>query len=79
MFHHIKYTKYIEGLTVDDILDLTPKFWAMHKNPIILSDIGAHAMLSIQHNLVAGTIAPFVYDHPELQKTLHKVMSFQVS
>ncbi|MCJ1306634.1 hypothetical protein MMC25_000277 [Agyrium rufum] len=67
------------SLTIDDITDLTPKFFDMHRDDMILRDIGSHAMLSIQHNLVAGIIAPYVKDSPPLQVLLGKVLSFDVS
>lgn len=76
--HRITLTR-ILVLTVDDILDLTPKFWNMHMDGIILSDIGSHVLLSVQHNLVAGTIAPFAQGSGAIQNLLQKILSFQVS
>ena len=46
---------------------------------IILSDIGSHVLLSVQHNLVAGTIAPFAHGSGAIQSLLQKILSFQVS
>ena len=66
-------------LTEDDVLDLTPKFWNMHMDGIILSDVGSHILLSVQHNLVAGTIAPFANESGTIQTLLQKVLSFEVS
>ena len=51
----------------------------MHKNGIMLNDIGAHAMLSIQYNLAAGTIAPYAHQHADIASALQKVMDFEVS
>lgn len=51
----------------------------MHTDGIILSDIGAHALLSIQYNLAAGTIAPFARERADLQPLLEKILKFQVS
>jgi len=51
----------------------------MHMDGIILSDIGAHAMLSIQHNLVAGTIGPFASERADIQLLVQKIMDFEVS
>lgn len=67
------------GLTVDDIMDLSPKFFDMHRDDIIIRDIGSHALLGIQHNLAAGTIAPYAKDSPRLQELLDKVLNFEVS
>lgn len=67
------------GLTIDDIVNLTPKFFAVHRDDIIIRDIGSHALLSIQHNLVAGTLAPFAKDSPQIQGLLDQVLAFEVS
>ncbi|KAJ7748804.1 acyl-CoA oxidase [Mycena maculata] len=45
----------IHGLTLDDIVNLSPKFWDMHIDPIICTDGAATTLLTIQYNLVAGT------------------------
>ena len=68
-----------EGFNIDDILELTPRFWDMHKDGIMLNDIGAHAMLSIQYNLVVGTIAPYTHQHPDIDILLQKLMDFDIS
>lgn len=51
----------------------------MHTDGIILADIGAHALLSIQYNLAAGTIAPFANERADLKQLLQKILNFQVS
>ncbi|TIA07785.1 hypothetical protein D6C80_09591 [Aureobasidium pullulans] len=67
------------GLTADDIISLSTKFFDMHCDDIILRDVGSHALLSIQHNLAAGTIAPYVRRSPGLQDLLDKILRFEVS
>ena len=67
------------GLTIDDIVNLTPKFFAMHRDDIIIRDIGSHALLSIQHNLVAGTLAPFAKESTQVQQLLEDVLAFKIS
>jgi acyl-CoA oxidase len=76
---HLKYADFLAGFTIDDTLSLTPKFWAMHRDGIILNDLGAHAMLSIQHNLVAGTLARYATGNAALEKILQDVVDFKVS
>lgn len=51
----------------------------MHRDDIIIRDIGSHALLSIQHNLAAGTLAPYAKDSPQLRDLLDKVLKFEVS
>ncbi|OQD65072.1 hypothetical protein PENPOL_c006G10071 [Penicillium polonicum] len=67
------------GLTADDILRLTPKFWQSHMDAIIIRDIVAHVLFSIQYNLVAGTIAPYAMKRPDLQPVMKKILNFDVS
>ncbi|OQD99089.1 hypothetical protein PENSOL_c007G03857 [Penicillium solitum] len=66
------------GLTIDDILRLTPKFWESHMDAIIIRDIVAHIIFSIQYNLVAGTIAPYAMKRPDLQPVMQKILNFDV-
>lgn len=51
----------------------------MHRDDMIIRDIGSHALLSIQHNLVAGTLAPYAKDSVYIQALLDKVLKFEVS
>ena len=67
------------GLTANDILHHTTKFWDMHKDGIILRDIGAHVMLSIQYNLVVGLLAQYCSGRPDIQDLSQKVLRFEVS
>ncbi|KAL9471057.1 hypothetical protein ACSS6W_008998 [Trichoderma asperelloides] len=66
-------------LTAEDIINLTPRFFDMHRDDIIIRDIGSHALLSIQHNLAAGTLAPYAKESPQVEQLLEKVLKFEVS
>ncbi|KAL2844255.1 acyl-CoA dehydrogenase NM domain-like protein [Aspergillus pseudodeflectus] len=65
--------------TVSDILHLTPKFWAFHRDNICAFDIAAFSLVTIQCNLVAGTLAPFIPEHPEHQSLLDRILNFDVN
>ncbi|KAL6897687.1 hypothetical protein GGI43DRAFT_424034 [Trichoderma evansii] len=67
------------GLTIEDIVNLTPRFFDIHRDDIIPRDTGSHALLSIQHNLVAGTLAPYAKDSRRVQELLEKILDFEVS
>ncbi|CAG8904521.1 unnamed protein product [Penicillium egyptiacum] len=67
------------ALTIDDILSLTPKFWQSHMDAIIIRDIVAHILFSIQYNLVAGTIAPYALKRRDLRPVMEKILNFDVS
>lgn len=45
---------------------------------IIIRDIVAHIIFSIQYNLVAGTIAPYAMKRPDLQPVMEKILNFDV-
>lgn len=45
---------------------------------IIIRDIVAHIIFSIQYNLVAGTIAPYALKRPDLQPVMEKILNFDV-
>lgn len=69
----------LKGLTIEDIINLTPRFFDMHRDDIIIRDIGSHALLSIQHNLAAGTLAPYAKESPQVEQLLERVLKFEVS
>lgn len=46
---------------------------------IIIRDIVAHILFSIQYNLVAGTIAPYALKRPDLRPVMEKILNFDVS
>jgi hypothetical protein len=69
----------VAELTTQDVTDLSPKFWAMYTDSIAAFDGAAIGLLSIQYNLVAGTLAPWTAKRPEIGTTLQKVLDFDVS
>jgi acyl-CoA oxidase len=66
-------------LTVEDVLNLSPKFWKLQTDPLVAMDGGALTLISIQYNLFVGSVAPFVLTRPELQPILQRAMNFDVS
>ncbi|CDM35884.1 hypothetical protein DTO013E5_5396 [Penicillium roqueforti] len=67
------------GLTLKDVLYITPKFWKLHREPLLTLDGGAFTLLSIQCNLFVGTLAPFALKRPELQRILQSALDFDIS
>ncbi len=47
---------YHSGLSLDDVLSLTPGFWDMHADPTLCWDGAATTILTIQYNLTIGTV-----------------------
>ncbi|KAF8576069.1 acyl-CoA dehydrogenase NM domain-like protein [Ramaria rubella] len=69
----------IYGLTWRDCVELTPKFWELHMDNIIGLDAAAFTLLTIQYNLVLGTLGRFSEDRPDLHPLLEKIARFDVS
>ncbi|KAJ5689859.1 acyl-CoA dehydrogenase/oxidase [Penicillium macrosclerotiorum] len=67
------------GITIDDILNLTPKFWAYHSDPIHGVSYASLVLVTIQYNLVAGTIGPYLAQRPDLKGLMESVMNFDVN
>ena len=65
------------GVTIDDILNLTPKFWQLHNDPISLLDGGAMTLLTIQYNLCSGTIARYREHRPELGSLVNDLLQYR--
>jgi acyl-CoA oxidase len=66
------------ALTPQDVIFLTPKFWQMHQDQIVLCDGGTTTLLTIHYNLAVGTLAPYALQRPELMPPLSKIMSFDI-
>ncbi|RDA93690.1 hypothetical protein CP533_4874 [Ophiocordyceps camponoti-saundersi (nom. inval.)] len=67
------------GFTTSDIKNLTQKFWDFHRNDICALDLAAFSLLTIQYNLMGGTLLRYIDDRPEHQPLLEKVFNFDVS
>uniref|UniRef100_A0A0W0G6J1 Acyl-CoA dehydrogenase NM domain-like protein n=1 Tax=Moniliophthora roreri TaxID=221103 RepID=A0A0W0G6J1_MONRR len=67
------------SLTLEDVLKPSERFWSMYTDMIITLDGGAITLFSIQLNLAAGTLAPFVASRPELQHLMDDILAFRVS
>ncbi|TFY70717.1 hypothetical protein EVG20_g2294 [Dentipellis fragilis] len=67
------------NLTADDILNVTPRYWEFHTDPILSQDISVGTLLTIHYNLCSGTIALFASGRPDLERTLQQLLSYEVS
>ena len=64
-------------MTIDDILNLTPKFWQLHNDPAVLLDGGSITLLTIQYNLCSGTIAKYSKRRPELVSLVEDLLQYR--
>lgn len=65
------------GLTIDDVLTLSPKFWELHQDPIMAMDGGAMTLITIQVNLTSGTIARQAVHRPELVPLVDDLLNYR--
>ena len=65
--------------TTKDIAALSPKFWTYHRDLINPVDMAAFTLITIQYNLAAGTLAPFIEKRPDLEELMDKILGFEVS
>ncbi|KAJ7226933.1 acyl-CoA dehydrogenase NM domain-like protein [Mycena pura] len=63
-------------LTVDDVLNVSAKYWEFHTDPIHGLDGAAATLLTIHYNLCVGTIAMFPVGN---QQVLQRLLSFDLS
>ncbi|KAF7308141.1 hypothetical protein HMN09_00661700 [Mycena chlorophos] len=70
---------YSAYFTTEDIRTLSPKFWAMHTDPIWAIDGSAAVLCTLQLNLVAGTLAMFSRKRPDVQAVLDRMLTFEIA
>ncbi|KAG2095719.1 acyl-CoA dehydrogenase NM domain-like protein [Suillus discolor] len=67
------------GITLHDTLHLTQNFWDMHTDPIRVLDGAASTLLTIQYNLVAGTLAQYAATtRPDLVSLVEDILRWDV-
>ncbi|KAG1900156.1 uncharacterized protein F5891DRAFT_1227767 [Suillus fuscotomentosus] len=67
------------GITLNDTLNLMQKIWDIHTDPIIVRDEAATMLVTIQYNLVAGTLAKYaVTTRPDLVSLVEDILWWDV-
>ena len=70
---------YEPALSIEDVLTLSQKFWELHMDKICILDGAATTLLTIQYNLVAGTLAPYAIKRPELGGVMQQILNYDIS
>ncbi|KAK7040145.1 hypothetical protein VNI00_009951 [Paramarasmius palmivorus] len=67
-------------LTRDDIVNLTPKYWAIYSDPILAmaSDCAVATLLAIQYNLCVGTLAMHDSNREDVAALIEKLLRFEI-
>lgn len=53
---------------------LSPKFWRMHMDPILCMDGAAYTLLTIQLNLVVGSLGVYAKGRPDVQQLMQDMV-----
>ncbi|KAJ6619902.1 acyl-CoA dehydrogenase NM domain-like protein [Mycena sp. CBHHK59/15] len=69
----------IHSLTLDDIATLSPRFWELHCDPMMCTDGATTALLTIQYNLVIGTILGRVGPREDLLGLLNDLLEYKIT
>jgi acyl-CoA oxidase len=64
------------GITLQDVVELRPRFWDFHRHFIASVDTAALTILAIHWNLCIGTIGKFAKNRPELHPLLEQLINF---
>ncbi|KAI5918420.1 hypothetical protein F4810DRAFT_692267 [Camillea tinctor] len=64
------------GITVEDVVDIKPKFCDFHKNILCARDLSVVIVLAIHWNLCIGTIGKYARSRPDLVPILKKLEKF---
>ena len=67
----------VAGLTVEDILHVSPKYLEFHTDPILLIDGSVPILLTIHYNLYIETLVMFAPGKPNVQAALDKALRFE--
>ena len=66
------------GLSIDDVANLSDKFWNMHRDYMAVADGSVITLLTIQYNLVAGTLTQYLSEREDLRSLLEDILSWKV-
>ncbi|KAJ7853758.1 acyl-CoA dehydrogenase/oxidase C-terminal [Mycena leptocephala] len=70
-------TAHAYALSLSDIMSLSQKFWDMHTDPILVLDGAATTLLTIQYNLVVGTLGGFMHDRSDVSSLIDDLIGFK--
>ena len=66
------------GLTVEDILHVSPRYLEFHTDPILLMDGSVPFLLTVHYNLYIGTLATLASGRPDVQAALGRALRFEL-
>jgi hypothetical protein len=66
------------ALSIKDISHLSPRFWALHSDPVLCLDGAASTLLTIQYNLCLGTLSPFLKERKDLLPLAAALLKYRI-
>jgi hypothetical protein len=69
---------HVPGLSLDDIVDLSPKFWKLWLDPRLALDGAASTLFAIQYNLVLGTLGTLGYGREDLSVLMQDLLEYRI-
>ncbi|KAG7440704.1 acyl-CoA dehydrogenase NM domain-like protein [Guyanagaster necrorhizus] len=67
------------NLTAEDVLNVTPRYWEFHNDPILVMDFSVGTILTIHYNLCIGTLAMYLDHRPDLKDIVDRLLSFELN
>ena len=64
------------GVGLKDVMELSPKFWKMHMDPILLLHGASATILTIHSNLALGTISSYLKSRRDLKPIVEDLVNF---
>lgn len=65
-------------LTIRDVSELSYKFWDMHRDHILSSDGAAATLLTIQYNLVVGTLCQYMSGREDIRRLAQDILDWKI-
>jgi hypothetical protein len=75
---YLMLTRRSTELSIADVAQLSDKYWDMHRDYMLLADGAAATLLTIQYNLVAGTLTQYLAERRDLEPLLQDILSWKV-
>lgn len=66
-----------KDLTAEDVLNVSPRYWEFHSDPILVMDVSVATILTIHFNLCVGTLAMYLDSRPDLRQTIDRLLKFE--
>jgi hypothetical protein len=67
----------VVDLKAADVREMTPKFWALHSDPLLFRDISAMTNITIQYNPMLGTLLDLCLNRHDLDPLIDDLLAYR--